>query len=378
MMSARCATFTTALENGGTAVVLVPCGPKLFGTLDEVLGHCRRYTEQQLVAVGQSAGFKVERVLKFNRTGVIAWWLNGKILRRRTFGLAQIRLLNLLTPLFRVLDPWLPLPPLSLIAIFRKEDGSAPMPRPANDYALRCESQSRNARVEHWGHEIGMPRRVEETRANLFTNYKYEKILALIFVCTLPLVNPWVRGDGVGYYAFARALLIEHDLDFRQDWLHAQFQFPHGARGRSEPASCPRSSPPPAIWIIISRLARRFCGLRFCWRPTWRVKINHLFGGHIPADGFSFPYMFAMVIATALYGFLGILLSFRAGQEIFAGALGVPGHAWESGWRVRCRSICISILRGPTRSPRSRWRCSSGIGIARARTAAGRSGWSSA
>jgi glycosyltransferase involved in cell wall biosynthesis len=110
-----------ALERGGTAVVLVPSGPKLFGTLDEVLGHCRRYTENQLVEAGQAAGFKVERVLKFNRTGVIAWWLNGKILRRTTFGLAQVRLLNLLTPLFRVLDPWLPLPPLSLIAILRKE-----------------------------------------------------------------------------------------------------------------------------------------------------------------------------------------------------------------------------------------------------------------
>ena len=70
-----------ALENGGTAVVLVPCGPKLFGTLDEALGHCRRYTEKQMIAVGQSAGFKVERVLKSTRTGVVAWWLNGKILR---------------------------------------------------------------------------------------------------------------------------------------------------------------------------------------------------------------------------------------------------------------------------------------------------------
>jgi glycosyltransferase involved in cell wall biosynthesis len=121
-----------ALDKGGTAVVLVPSGPKLFGTLDEVLGHYRRYTEKQLIEVGQAAGFTVERMLKFNRTGVIAWWLNGKILRRRTFGLAQIRLLNLLTPLFRVLDPWLPLPPLSLIAIFRKEDGSSAQPGLAN------------------------------------------------------------------------------------------------------------------------------------------------------------------------------------------------------------------------------------------------------
>jgi len=124
-----------ALENGGAAVVLVPSGPELYGTLDEVLGHCRRYTEAQLIAVGQAAGFKLDRVLKFNRTGVIAWWLNGKVLRRTTFGLAQIRLLNLLTPLFRVLDPWLPLPPLSLIAIFRKEDGSTSQAGLANGYA---------------------------------------------------------------------------------------------------------------------------------------------------------------------------------------------------------------------------------------------------
>ena len=113
------------LEEGGVAVVLVPNGPGLFGTLDEALGHCRRYTEQQLVEVGFAAGFKVDRVLKFNRPGVLGWWLNGKILRRTTFGLAQIRLLNWLTPIFRRVDPWLPIPPLSLIAIFRKETGSA-------------------------------------------------------------------------------------------------------------------------------------------------------------------------------------------------------------------------------------------------------------
>jgi len=111
-----------SLESGGVAVVLVPNGPRLFGTLDEVLGHCRRYTERQLVDVGQSAGFTVERVLKFNRAGVIAWWLNGRILRRKTFGLGQIRLLNLLTPVFRVIDPWLPLPPLSIVAILRKQE----------------------------------------------------------------------------------------------------------------------------------------------------------------------------------------------------------------------------------------------------------------
>ena len=113
----------SVLEPGGSAVILVPHGPKLFGTLDEVLGHCRRYTQEQLTDVSQQAGFRVEEILKFNRPGVPAWWLNGRVLRRKTFGRAQIRLLNLLTPVFRLIDRWLPLPPLSIIAILQKEGG---------------------------------------------------------------------------------------------------------------------------------------------------------------------------------------------------------------------------------------------------------------
>ena len=109
-----------ALVDGGRAIILVPSNPKLFGTLDEVLGHYRRYTNPQLRSACEDAGFQVEQILKFNRAGSPAWWLNGKILHRTTFGLVQIRLLNFLTPLFRTLDRWIPLPALSLIAILRK------------------------------------------------------------------------------------------------------------------------------------------------------------------------------------------------------------------------------------------------------------------
>jgi len=116
-----------ALEDCGQAIILVPCGQWLYGSLDEVLGHCRRYTEAQLSGVAQQAGLRVERMLKFNRPGVPAWWLNGRVLRRKTFGLGQIRALNVLTPIFRLVDSWLPLPPLSIIAILRKnEESGAP------------------------------------------------------------------------------------------------------------------------------------------------------------------------------------------------------------------------------------------------------------
>jgi SAM-dependent methyltransferase len=110
-----------SLEEGGRAIILVPCGPKLYGTLDDVLGHMRRYTEPGLVTAAEQSGFHVERVLKFNKAGVLGWWLNGRVLRKKTFDLGQIRMLNFLTPVFRLLEPVLPLPPLSLIAILRKE-----------------------------------------------------------------------------------------------------------------------------------------------------------------------------------------------------------------------------------------------------------------
>ena len=110
----------SALDAGGRAIILVPCGPSLYGTLDEVLGHQRRYTQESLKELVISAEFELEKMIEFNRIGVVAWWVNGRLLRRRTFGLWQIKALNVMTPVFRAIDKLLPLPPLSLIAVVRK------------------------------------------------------------------------------------------------------------------------------------------------------------------------------------------------------------------------------------------------------------------
>jgi SAM-dependent methyltransferase len=122
----------SALGAGGQAIILVPCGPGLYGTLDEVLGHQRRYTRESLEELVLSANLELEKMIEFNRVGIIAWWVNGRLLRRRTFGLWQIKALNVMTPLFRAIDKLLPLPPLSLIAVIRKpaEAGLASLSRP--------------------------------------------------------------------------------------------------------------------------------------------------------------------------------------------------------------------------------------------------------
>ena len=56
-----------ALQPGGKAVILVPQGQEIFGTMDEALGHYRRYSQSQLREVMQQAGFVIERVIEFNR-----------------------------------------------------------------------------------------------------------------------------------------------------------------------------------------------------------------------------------------------------------------------------------------------------------------------
>jgi glycosyltransferase involved in cell wall biosynthesis len=111
-----------SLEKDGRAIILVPNGPGLYGTLDKVLGHYRRYTRDQLVEACARAGFRVEKVIKFNRIGSPGWWWNGKVLKKTTFGFWQIKLLNSLVPFVRPIDRFLPLPHLSWIVILRVEE----------------------------------------------------------------------------------------------------------------------------------------------------------------------------------------------------------------------------------------------------------------
>jgi SAM-dependent methyltransferase len=109
-----------SLSPGGRAVVLVPAGPWNFGTLDESLGHRRRYTEAGLREVAGRAGLSVTTVIPFNRLSSIPWWVNGRLLRRRSAGRFQIGAVDWLTPLFRRIDRFLPFPPLSLVAVMER------------------------------------------------------------------------------------------------------------------------------------------------------------------------------------------------------------------------------------------------------------------
>ena len=109
----------SALKPGGRAVILVPQDQKAYGTLDEVLGHYRRYSEAQLRERMEAAGFEVEALLHFNRVTRPGWRINGQLLKRRSFSRFQLRIFDALVPLWRRIDHLFPWPAVSVIAVGR-------------------------------------------------------------------------------------------------------------------------------------------------------------------------------------------------------------------------------------------------------------------
>ena len=112
--------FRSVLPSGGRLVVLVPGLPKLFGTLDEAVGHNRRYTPETLKTVIESNGFVIESMEWLNLLGILGWYLNGKVLKRRVLPALQLRIYDRIAPVLARAEAMWKLPiGLSLITVAR-------------------------------------------------------------------------------------------------------------------------------------------------------------------------------------------------------------------------------------------------------------------
>jgi SAM-dependent methyltransferase len=110
----------SALRKDGRAIVLVPHGQEIFGTLDVALGHYRRYSHQELKEKMEGAGFRVDKILEFNRITRPGWYVSGRLLKRTTFSALQMKVFDQFVWLWRRVDERLPWPPASIIAIAAK------------------------------------------------------------------------------------------------------------------------------------------------------------------------------------------------------------------------------------------------------------------
>src|SRR6267378_510002 len=146
------------------------------------------------------------------------------------------------------------------------------------------------------------------------SSVRFVRILLVLFLLSLPLVNPIVHGDGVGYYAYARAPLIQHNLRFEEDWRHANLYF-------SEARTLPGGQLNPNQYTETGYVGNLFSiGPAMLWTPFLlaahaTVLSATALGAHIPANGFSTPYILAMALGTSIYGFLGLLFSYSLARK---------------------------------------------------------------
>jgi len=141
---------------------------------------------------------------------------------------------------------------------------------------------------------------------------KYEKALFFLFLLSLPFLHPIVNGDGVGYYAYIRSPLIDHNFSFSSDFQNPEEElekiflndhFVYNPVTKTGHLPNFYAVGPAVLWspfLILTHLV--VLGLGFL-------------GWHTTPDGHSWPYLAAMTAATALYGFAGLCFSFAIARK---------------------------------------------------------------
>ncbi|MBF0196462.1 MAG: class I SAM-dependent methyltransferase [Planctomycetes bacterium] len=100
-------------------ILLVPAIPFLYGTIDESVGHHRRYSKKDLVSKLEKAGLDIIDLKYFNRLSALAWFIKGRIIKQDGIKRKDMEMVDKILPILKAFE-W-PLPfGQSLIAVCRR------------------------------------------------------------------------------------------------------------------------------------------------------------------------------------------------------------------------------------------------------------------
>jgi SAM-dependent methyltransferase len=92
----------------GRLVTFSPAHQRLYGSLDRLAGHYRRYSVDDIQRLFVRVGLQVLTLRYFNPVGGLAWWLDAHLLHHQAIDSAdigwQLRFANRLVPASRFLD----------------------------------------------------------------------------------------------------------------------------------------------------------------------------------------------------------------------------------------------------------------------------------
>ncbi|HTL31585.1 MAG TPA: class I SAM-dependent methyltransferase [Kofleriaceae bacterium] len=90
------ADIYSLLKPGGTLLLFVPALQWLFGSLDSLVSHLRRYAKPELRELVQQAGFSIRDLRYFDVLGVLPWYVTGRIIKAREFNARAARIYDTL------------------------------------------------------------------------------------------------------------------------------------------------------------------------------------------------------------------------------------------------------------------------------------------
>lgn len=88
------------LKTGGGLILLLPAHQFLYGEIDKLINHYRRYNKTEIVGRLKKIGFKIDKSRLLNLMGAIGWFISGKILQETTVKKEKIKIFNLVAPIF--------------------------------------------------------------------------------------------------------------------------------------------------------------------------------------------------------------------------------------------------------------------------------------
>ncbi len=101
------------LNPGGKLILLVPAYMEAYGRMDKELGHFRRYSKGQVVTKLINSKFLIINSSYLNWLGLIGWFVNARLLRRRIIPEGQLGLFDKLARPFLMLEDFIR-PPFGL------------------------------------------------------------------------------------------------------------------------------------------------------------------------------------------------------------------------------------------------------------------------
>jgi SAM-dependent methyltransferase len=93
------------LKPSGRVGILVPGGgSRLYGSLDAMAGHYRRYTPMRVRHLLDAADFDVVSVRRVNMVGAVLWFLKYRVGRSVEFQTGEVKWFDRIVPTVRMLD----------------------------------------------------------------------------------------------------------------------------------------------------------------------------------------------------------------------------------------------------------------------------------